>query len=399
MAGLLALSYAAGMWSQVVIPLDWPGEAIPAKVLMIGLKDGRFLGYAVADLSERKLKVYYGRHIHSPVGSGGGFITSRGDILIEGRRGGYLVPGGDFAEPSLPVRPSRHVPERDGVAPSMGFVTDPTGSLVWIYQDIDMPGLWPDPRGGAMSRIKETWVDLFNVDTGEIVLTADIHGDWGVAGALQEGLLLRERHNRIFKVNRHTIDSTVLEEPGRILILRPDGRREYVTPDLDGTPNLEAPAEGWRQGFGIWGTYGSSFALMTRDEGEMFVVEADTGVTHPVPKPRAGVWRWTGLPEINIESSSSQNSDVFLTSFQTTVSGQLTNDWSLHEVRLSDQSVRKLHESRLRAKSVANGTAALAFTGWPVSPDNDAVINLIGPNGELIPVAEVPDDFFFLDAS
>ena len=131
----------------------------------------------------------------------------------------------------------------------------------------------------------------------------------------------------------------------------------------------------------------------------MFVVEADTGVTHPVPKPGAGVWRWTGLPEINIESSSWQNSDVFLMRFQTTVSGSLTDEWAMYEVRLSDQSVRKIHDSRHRAKSVANGTAALAFTGWPVSPDNDAVINLIGPDGELIPVTEVPDDFFFLDAS
>ena len=51
------------------------------------------------------------------------------------------------------------------------------------------------------------------------------------------------------------------------------------------------------------------------------------------------------------------------------------------------------------AKSVADGTAVLAFTGWPVSPDNDAVINVIGPSGELIPVAAVPDDFFILDAS
>ena len=379
-----------------VTPLDWPGEAVPAKVLMIGLKDGRFLGYAVADLSERKLKVYPAGHIHSDIGTNGGSITSRGDVLIDGAEVAYLVPGGDFTEPSIPVRPSRYVSKRD-VAGSLGFVTDPSGYLVWIYQDVKA-GRWPRLRGPT-NRIKEMWVDLFDVDTGEIVLTAEIRGDWRVAGALQAGLLLRESRNRVLKVNRYTIDSTVLEEPGRILILRPDGRREYVTPDLDGTPNLEAPAERWRQGFGIWGTYGSSFALMTRDEGEMFVVEADTGVTHPVPKPRAGVWRWTGLPEINIESSSSQNSDVFLTLFQTTVSGQLTNDWSLHEVRLSDQSVRKLHESRLRAKSVANGTAALAFTGWPVSPDNDAVINLIGPNGELIPVAAAPDDFFFLDAS
>ena len=89
------------------------------------------------------------------------------------------------------------------------------------------------------------------VDTGEIVLTADILGDWGVVGALEGGLLMRELHNRVFKVNRYTIDSTVLEEPGRILILGTDGRKRYVTPDLDVTQGLDGPAEGWRQGFAI----------------------------------------------------------------------------------------------------------------------------------------------------
>ena len=223
-----------------VTPLEWPGEPIPAKVLMIGLKDGRFLGYAVADLEERTLKVYRGGHISFQVDRAqGGSITSRGDVLIKDGRVGYLVPGGDFTEPSLPVRPSRYVPERDGIAPYMGFVTDPSGSLVWMSQYIYMPGLWPDQEG-TRYRIKATWVDLFNVDTGKIVLTADIHGDWGVSGVLEGGLLLRERHNRVIKVDRYTIDSTVLEEPGRILILRPDGSRHYVTPNLDG------PAEGWR---------------------------------------------------------------------------------------------------------------------------------------------------------
>lgn len=47
------LSLSAGeLRSQVVTPLEWTGEPIPAKVLMIGLKDGRFLGYAVADLGK-----------------------------------------------------------------------------------------------------------------------------------------------------------------------------------------------------------------------------------------------------------------------------------------------------------------------------------------------------------
>ena len=404
---------------QVVTPLDWPGEPIPAKVLMIGLKRGRFLGYAVADLEERALKVYSGGHISFQVEwAQGGSITARGDVLIKDGRGGYLVPGGDFTEPSLPVRPSRYVPEREAYAPSVGFVTDPSGSLVWMSQNIYMrhsvymPGVWPDQEG-VRYRIKEKWVDLFNVDTGKIVLTTDIRGDWGMAGALEEGLLLREGHNRVIKVDRYTIDSTVLEEPGRILILRPDGSKHYVTPNLDETPNLDGPAEGWRQGFGILRAYGRHFALLRRDNREMVVVDAETGATYPVPKPSAGTWSGGGLPTIPIESSSPTNSGAFVMGFRSRARGRSLDDWSLYQIRLSDQSVSRIYQHpphdlptgyyrgkpALTAKSVANGTAVLAFTGWPVSPDNDAVINVIGPRGELIPVAAVPDDFFILDAS
>ena len=294
--------------------------------------------------------------------------------------------------------------------PYMGFVTDPSGSLVWILQNIYMPGLWPD-QGGTRRRIKEKWVDLFNVDTGEIILTADIHGDWGASGILEGGLLLRERHNRVIKVNRYTIDSTVLEEPGRILILRPDGSKHYVTPNLDETPNLDGPAEGWRQGFGMVRVYGRYFALLRRDNRETVVVDAETGATYPIPKPSPGTWTFAGLPTIPIESSSSTNSDTFVRGFRTRASERSLDYWSLYQIRLSDQSVSRIYprpgplpsESRslgsFFAKSVADGTAVLAFTGWPVSPDNDAVINVISPSGELIPVAAVPDDFFILDAS
>ena len=108
-----------------VTPLEWPGEPIPAKVLMIGLKDGRFLGYAVADLEERALKIYPREHISFQVEwAQGGTITARGDVLIKDGKVGYLVPGGDFTEPSLPVRPSRYVPERAGIAPPLYGVCD-----------------------------------------------------------------------------------------------------------------------------------------------------------------------------------------------------------------------------------------------------------------------------------
>ena len=375
--------------SQVVTPLEWPGEPIPAKVLMIGLKKGRFLGYAVADLNQRTLKVYSGGRLNSQdIGSNGGTITSRGDVLIEGGRGAYLVPGGDFAKPSFPLRPSRYADVPSSYAPYMGFAVDPSGSMVWMQQSV-----FYDPPGERSRRV-ETWVDLVSIDTGETVMTADFQGSWGMAGALDEGVLMREG-------NRYAVDNTVLSEPGRTLILRPDGSKHYVTPDLDVTPNLEGPAEGWRQGFRILRAYGRHFALRRRDNREMVVVDAETGATYPVPKPSPGTWTGTGLPTIPIESSSWTNSDTFAWAFRTRASGRSLDDWSLYQIRLSDQSVSRIYSrpGPLFAKSVADGTAVLAFTGWPVSPDNDAVINVIGPRGELIPVAAVPDDFFILDAS
>ena len=158
---------------------------------MIGLKEGSFLGYAVADLGKGVTTVYRGGHISFRVDAArGGIITPRGDALVYDEKGAHLVPGGDFTGPSLFVTPSRYVPERPSFARSMGFVSDPSGSLVWIQQDIsNVPGHWSEDRGGTRSRNyrnRETWVDLFNIDTGEIVLMADILGDWGVAGALEE---------------------------------------------------------------------------------------------------------------------------------------------------------------------------------------------------------------------
>ena len=390
--------------SQVVTPLEWPGEPIPAKVLMIGLKNGRFLGYAVADLHQRALKVYSVGRLNSR--SNGGAITSRGDVLIEGGRGAYLVPGGDFAKPSFPLRPSRFADVPDSYAPDMGFAVDPSGSLVWMQQSV-----FYDPPGERSRRV-ETWVDLVSIDTGETVMTADFQGRWEMAGVLDGGVLMGEGKTRIFKVNRYAVDSTVLSEPGRTLILRPDGSKHYVTPDLDVTPNLDGPAEGWRQGFRILQAYGSHFALLRRDNREMFVVDAETSGTYPAPRSGPGVWTPTNLPLIPIESASWTHSDEFVIGFRTTDGARPLDDWSLYEVRLSDQSVRKLFQqshplptgaywrsAALAAETVADGKAVLAFTGWPVSPDNNAVINLIGLSGELIPVAAVPDDFFILDAS
>lgn len=95
---------------------------------MIGLKEGSFLGYAVADLGKGVTTVYRGGHISFRVDAArGGIITPRGDALVYDEKGAHLVPGGDFTRPSLFVTPSRYVTTRSGFVPSMGFATDPSG--------------------------------------------------------------------------------------------------------------------------------------------------------------------------------------------------------------------------------------------------------------------------------
>ena len=83
----------------------------------------------------------------------------------------------------------------------------------------------------------------------------------------------------------------------------------------------------------------------------------------------------------------------------------------LHEVRLSDQTVREvgqydgppaqsLHrwKPEFYARSVAGGDAVLAHTRWPLSPDNPSRINLIGSDSTLIPVSGLPDVYILFDA-
>ena len=368
-----------GVAPPVVLSLDWPGGAIPAKVLMVGYKQGVFLGFAVADLAERTLKVYpNGHHYFDGISTDGGTITSRGDVLIEDRRRVYLVPGGDFSKPFVSLQPSRSGRIPSGIAHHISGAVDRSGSFVWMVQRVygDRPD---DPR-----LVVETLVDLVRIDTRETVMSSDFEGGYRLVGILDDGIVLREYKTRLVKV------------------LRPDGTRHPVT------PNLGPPSEGWREGFEIVQAYGHHIALLQAGNKKMIVVDARTGDTHPVPKPGAGIWTSNGLPRIPTSSTAWTHSDEFVIGFR-----MHTGEWSLHEVRLSDQSVNQLGEypsgplpSRISwykplfaAESVAHGQAALAFTGWPVSPDNDATINLIDPDGSLIPVSDLPDDYFIIDAA
>ena len=144
-------------------------------------------------------------------------------------------------------------------------------------------------------------------------------------------MILRETETRVVKVSRWGDDEQTLIDPGRILILQPDGTHHPLTPNLGG------PAEGWRQDFWVLESHGSHIALLTAGGQKMIVVDTDTGDTHAVPAPGAGFWTPNRLPLVPSSTVLGTSFDVFAIGFRTN-----DGDWYLHEVRLSDQTVREV---------------------------------------------------------
>ena len=394
---------SAGVRSPVVTPLDWSGEPIGARVLMVVYEEDllrvgreRFLGFAVADLAERSLNTYLrGRHYFGHITVDGAAFTPRGDALIMENRSVFVVPGGDFAQPFVTLQPSRFGHTPVGNAPHMDVAADPSGAFVWMVQPVF------EKRSGQQSVIVETWVDLVRIDKQNSVMTTALEGDYYIVGVVDEGVILRETETRVVKVSRWGDDEQTLTDPGGILILRPDGTHHPLTPNLGG------PSEGWRQWLWVLESYGSHIALFTAGGQKMIVVDTNTGDTHAVPVPEAGVWTPNRLPLVPSSTVHGTRFDVFATGFRTN-----DGDWSLNQVRLSDQTVREIGQhdgpppQSLRrwkpeffAGSVADGDAVLAFTRWPVSPDNPSRTYLVGSDSTLIPLAGLPDLYILFDAA
>ena len=392
----------AGVRSPVVTPLDWSGEPIGARVLMVVYEEDllrvgreRFLGFAVADLAEGSLNTYLrGRHYFGHITVGGAAFSPKGDALIVENRNVFVVPRGDFAQPFIMLQPSRFGHTPSGNAPYMDVAADPSGAFVWMVQPVYQE------RPGQRSVIVETWVDLVSIDNRNSVMTTTLEGDHYIAGVVDEGVLLRETETRVVKVSRWGDDEQTLIDPGRTLILRPDGTDHPLTPNLGG------PSEGWRQDFWVVESHGSHIALLTTDGQKMIVVDTDTGDTHAVPAPGAGIWTPNGIPIVPGPTVFGTDSDMFAVGFRTN-----DGDWSLHEVRLSDQTVREIgqydgpppqtiyrQKPEVLAGSVADGNAMLVLARRPVSPDNPSRIYLVGSDSTLTQLLGLPDLYILYDA-
>ncbi len=224
----------------------------------------------------------------------------------------------------------------------------------------------------------ETWVDLVDIDTGEAVMTADIEGDYRIAGIVDEGLLLDQAH----------------VEGGRgIYILDRDGHLREIAVDYEKV-----------KPYWILAAHGQNLALWGEDR-EIVIIDTENNRMHPIDKPGPGAWTPTGIPDIPTRSLTRTQADEFIIGFR-----PAEGNWSLHGISLANQSVRKIGEydtpplvetehkylskPLFSAVSAADGDMVLAFTGW-----EPTTINIVGEGGGLIPAVSLPKGYFVLDAA
>lgn len=351
-----------------VIPLAWYDEPIPLKI--IAADQGEI---AVVDFSERALTVYRGDDNPLPgdaingatfTQSGGLVVATASDSLP---RVAYF-PDSDLSQTPRVLQPSRTSSTLHGSANTLDILADQEGSLVWMLQ-------YEDQQIDTDQVKTKTWVDLVDVDTGEAVMTADIEGEYWMAGVVDEGLLLGGNG---------------------IHILGRDGNLREIA--------IEEVMYHW-----ILAAHGQHFAVQDKD-GEILIIDIESNRVHPITKPEPGTWTRNGIPFTYTRSIAKTRSDSFVIGFRPT-----EGDWSLHEFDLSSKSTRKLgeyptpqlieeeekhlHKPLFSTVSAAEGKIVLAFTGWPTDPLDTTTISTIDDTGSLVPVVRLPLGYFVLDAA
>ena len=353
-----------------IVPMIWDGEPMPLKIIAGGS------GLVVVDFYEKVLTVYRGDD--DPLTGDaidGVTITQNGGLIVATASDSLpsvsYFPDSDLSQSPRALRPSRTSSSPYGISPNLDILADQDGSLVWMLQ-------YDYQRMDTDQEKVETWVDLVDFDTGEAVMTADIEGDYRIAGIVDEGLLLDQAH----------------VEGGRgIYILDRDGHLWEIAVDY-----------GKVKPYWILAAHGQHFALLDEDR-EIVVIDTETNRAQPITKPGPGAWTPTGIPDIPTRSLTRTQADEFIIGFR-----PAEGDWSLYGISLANQSVRKIGEydtpplvetehkylskPLFSAVSVADGDIVLAFTGW-----EPTTINIVGEGGGLIPAASLPKGYFVLDAA
>ena len=356
----------------IVVPLSWSGEPINAKV--VAASPAR-LTFVVVDLAEGVVRVYppgesylRGYSVDSVV------LTGRGDALVVLRSGHgnevYLVPHADFSRPTTRLSSSRIKTPPSDAAPEHYALADQTGSRVWILQRSDQEHHHDTGK---------TRVDLVTVDTVETVMTTEIYGAYVIGGIVDDDLVLVGYE----------------KTPAQVLILAEDGRLRNLPVDFKDDSVI------WHEGFQLIEAHGRHIVLLRRDLQELVVVDIETSIARPIPKPGVGLWTPNGIPREPEGPNGMTRTDEFVIGFRPTV-----GKWSLHAVRIDNQSVREIGEYSDRqptgshtyrkpvfwAENVAAGGAVLAFVGSDIYVVDEA--------GSLLPVVGFPtNEYVVSDAA
>lgn len=356
----------------IVVPLSWSGEPIDAKVIAVSPISPSFV---VVDLAEGVVRVYPpGDHYMRGYSVDSAVLTARGDALVVlGRVDGnevYLIPDADFSRPSTRLNPSSIETSPSGILPEIYALADQSGSRVWVLQRTDHEDEYD---------AGETLVDLVSVDTAETVMATELDGRYVIGGIIDDGLVL-------IGYRKTPVDILVLGEDGTLRNI-PVGITDDFVSQYEGFQMVEA--------------HGRYIALLGRDLQEIVVVDIETNIARPIPKPGVGLWTPNGIPRAPERPNRMTRTDEFVIGFRPTA-----GKWSLQAISLGNQSVRELGEYPDRqptsshtyrkpvfwAETVAGGETVLAFTGSDIYVVDEA--------GNLLPLVGLPaDEYVVSDAA
>lgn len=308
----------------IVMPLEWSGGPIEAKVLLIGNHlnyDSRY-SYAIVDLFEGVIEIYPKGHHHiADEGEGSlswASFTPHGDVLIYyeyNHHVVYFVPDGDFSlEPTI-IRPRRVGNQssrlRDQSNPIQA-IGDKSRSMVWVSQT---SAAHPrDSKGSA--RKATTWVDLMKVDNSDIVMTVRLDGEYRIVGLLDDSLLIASIKDEI-----------IISSDGNIrrLAACSNYHRDILSPSY------------------IAAVHDQYYACMM--DGRLFIMDINAGRLHTLTAPSQGRW-WDVrgyIPEVpTLWSKVEHNDNLLLISGWTRYAREGHLD-SAYIVSLSEQTVRRVY--------------------------------------------------------
>lgn len=359
----------------IVMPLEWSGGPIEAKVLLIGNHlnyDSRY-SYAIVDLFEGVMKIYPKGH-HHITDEGEGLLswasfTPHGDVLIYYRYSQhvvYFVPDGDFSlEPTI-IRPrrigARRLGDRSERIKALG---DKSRSMVWVSQtSVIQPRYSKDG-----SRIETTWIDLMKVDNSEIVMTVRLEGEYRIAGLLDDGLLVAGIKDEI--------------------IISPDGSiRRFAACSNYHRDSLSYAF--------IAAVHDQYYACTMY--GRLFIMDINTGRLHTLTAPDQGTWYVSSLHNI----SSLHNGNFFPVSRWTPLGSWDTPEGPLDSayiVSLSEQTFRRVYtrgDNRLRLPLKSIDSGYIITTGKAEEEDQLFIWLFDYESGHWSKLTVALDDYYYI---